>query len=896
MRGTKRLVLWLRGFTARPRVERELDEEMRFHLEMEAEKLVRRGIPASEANRRARLAFGSVEHHKEAMREGRGVRSIERIGFDVRLAVRQLRKTPGFTLAAALTLALGIGGNAAIFSVVNGVLLRPLAYPEPDRIMTIAHRTSGGELPERLPNSSAAHVVYEEGNRSFEAMALYATWQGSLTGPEASPDWVDVVTATRSLFDVLRVPPTLGRTFSADEDRPRGPRVAVLSHTLWQQRFGGDSAIIGRSITLDGVVREVVGVMPQGFAFPTPESQVWVPMRVDRTNLGGFYLGSIGRLRAGVTPAAASTELATLLPRAAQLVDFLTEKALRDAGIRPDVHPYLDDVVAGIRPTLWTLWAMVGLVLLIACVNVACLLLVRAESRRREVALRVALGAARGHLLAQSLAESAMLVAFGSAAGVAVAWLAVGALSKLAPGSFPRIGEVRVDALVIAATTFVAMIVAVVFGVVPVARHRTVGPSAMLRGGGRSATTDRRSGRVRQALVIAQVAMATVLLVASGLVLRSFQKLRAVDPGFRAEGAVTFRVAVPSSRYQTPSAVAQFHYTLLDRIGAIPGVRVVGATGRLPLAGVQVEMDPLRLDGRVFPPNMLPPLAEMRVATPGYFEAMGIPLRAGRLLDRSDTEQPSSAVLVSESVVRKLMESREPVGARVAHGLAGVRGEQPWSTVVGVVGDVHGKALDEPPIGAVYYAMVNRPGVDKEWLARSMAYVVRTDVPAAALVASVRRELARLDPTIPLAETRTLSSVMDGARRSMRFSTICFAVAALVGLFMGAIGLYGVLSYVTAQRTREIGVRMALGATPASVRGTVLRRGVAVSVAGLAVGMVVALSLRVVAKPLLYGVSPADPITLVAVCAVLLVVGVVATWLPARRAARLDPVKALRFD
>ena len=896
MRGMKRIVMWLRGFTARRAVESELDEEMRFHLEMEADKHARRGVSADEARRRARLAFGSVEQHKEAMREGRGVRGLERFGFDLRLAARQLRRTPGFTLAAVLTLALGIGGNAAIFSVVNGVLLRPLAYPDADRIMTIAHRTRGGDLPERLPSSSAAHVVYDEGSRSFAALALYTTWQGSLNGPEASPDWVEVVTATRSLFDVLRVPPALGRVFSAEEDRPGGPRAAILSHALWRQRFGGDSTIIGRSITLDGIGREVVGVMPAGFGFPKVESQVWVPMRVDRTDLSGFHLDGIGRLRPGVTPEQASTELALLLPRAARLVDFLSEKTLRDAGVRPDVHPYIDDVVAGIRPTLWTLWAMIGLVLLIACVNVACLLLVRAETRRRELALRIALGAERGHLLAQSLAESGMLLALGTTAGILVAWMTVGALPKLAPGSLPRIGDVRVDAVVIVATTLIAVIVAVVFGVAPVVRHRAVGPSTMLRGAGRSATNDRRSGRIRQSLVVAQVAMATVLLVASGLILRSFQKLRAVDPGFRAEGAMSFRLALPRSRYPTPAAVAQFHYTLLDRIRGLPGVTAAGATGRLPLAGVQGEIDPLRLEGRAFPPNTLPPLAEMRVATPGYFEAMGIPLRNGRLLERSDTERPTDAVVVSESVVRKLMESRDPIGARVAHGLAGVRGEQPWSTVVGVVGDIHGKALDEPPVGAVYYAMVNRPGVDKEWLARSMAYVVRTSAPPAALIAAVRREVAQLDPTLPLAETRTLSSVLEAARRAMRFSTIGFGVAALVGLFMGAIGLYGVLSYVTTQRTREIGIRLALGATPASVRAAVLRRGVVVSAVGLAIGLVVAIALRALATPLLYGVTPTDGVTLAAVCVVLLTVGVVATWLPARRAARLDPVRALRSE
>ena len=895
MRGKKRLVMLLRALTARQSVESELDEEMRFHLEMQADEHRRRGVPPEEARRRARLAFGSVEAHKEHMRDGRGVRGLERAAFDLRFAIRQLRKTPGFTIAAVLTLALGIGGNAAVFSVVNGVLLRPLAYPEADRIVSIGHRTRGGDLPARLPNSSAAHVVYEEGSRSFEAMALYTAEQGTLAGDDTPPEWVDVVWATRSLFDVLRVHPAIGRTFTADEDKPGGPRVVVIGHALWRQRFGGDQSIVGRRIRLDGVERTVVGVMPAGFAFPSPATQLWIPMRVDRNNLSGFHLPGIGRLREGVTPEEASRELAPLLPRVVSLVDFLSVQTLRDAGITPDVRPYLDEVVGKVRPVLWTLWAMVGLVLLIACANVASLLLVRAEARRREVALRVALGAERRHLLAQSLAESAMLLLFGSVMGGLLALAAVTALPKLAPALLPRLADIHVDGTVMAATTLVAAVIAIIFGVMPVARNRA-GQLLMLRAGDRSATPDRRSGRLRQIMVAAQVAMATVLLVGSGLVLRSFQKLRAVDPGFRPEGVLTFRIALPQATYRTPEDVARFHYAMLDRARALPGVTAAGATGRLPLAGVDIEADPVRVEHRAFAANALPPLAEMRVATPGYFEAMGIPKLAGRTLERSDTDRQTGAVLVTETVVRKLMESRQPVGSRVAHGLTGVRGEKPWSDVVGVVGDVRGVSLDKEPVGAVYYAMINRPGVDMEWLARSMVYVVRSSSPPGPLIASVRRELAQLDPRLPLADTRTLASVVADAQRGMRFSMIGFAVAATIGLFMGAIGLYGVLSYVTTQRTREIGVRMALGATASSVRLAMLRKGLGVSAVGLLAGLAAALLLRGLATPLLYGVTPTDPLTLLVVSLVLIVVGALAAWAPAHRAARLDPVIALRGE
>jgi putative ABC transport system permease protein len=895
MRGTKRIAMWLRALVSRRAMESELDEEMRFHLDMEAAKHARRGLSVDEARRRASLAFGSMEQHKEAMREGRGVRGIERAAFDLRFGFRQLRKTPGFSLAAVLTLALGIGGNVAVFSVVNGVLLRPLAFPNPDRLVTIGHRTRGGDLPPTLPNATATNVVYQA-SHSFDAMALYSSWQGSLTGDDAAPDWVDVTSVTRSLFDVLRVRPALGRPFTLDEDRPRGPRAVILSHALWRQRFGGDPSIIGRTISVDGTMHEIVGVMPAGFAFPTPAIALWVPMRVDRNDLGGFNTPGIGRLRAGVTPEQAARELTQLLPGVTKLTDFLTEKTLRDAGLAADVHPYLDEVVGRVRPVLWTLWAMVGLVLLIACVNVTSLLLVRAETRRREVALRVALGAKQGHLLAQSLAESAMLLVMGAGLGVLFAWGAVTALPRLAPDLLPRLADIRIDAVVLVCTTLIAAVVAVAFGVVPVARNRAVAPASMLRGGDRAATIDRHTSRLRQTLVVAQVAMATILLVGSGLVLRSFQKLRSVDLGFRPDGVVTFRIAVPPARYKTSESVAQFHYGMLDRIRAVPGVEVAGATSQLPLSPTFSEIDPLRMEGVTPPPNALPPLAEMRIATPGYFEAMGIPLVSGRTLERSDTDRQTGAVLVTQSIVRKVMQGRPAIGAHVAHGLANVSNERPWSDVVGVVGDVRGLSLDKEPMGAVYYAMINRPNVDMDWFARSMVYAVRTKLPPAQLTAAARRALAQLDPTLPLAETRTLVSVVDAAKSGMRFSMIGFAVAAVIGLFMGAIGLYGVLSYVTAQRTREIGVRVALGATPSSVRASILRRGVLVSAIGLGVGLAAAVSLRVLAKPLVYGITPTDPLTLAAVSLVLLCAGALAAWLPARRASRLDPMRALRWD
>jgi putative ABC transport system permease protein len=498
--------------------------------------------------------------------------------------------------------------------------------------------------------------------------------------------------------------------------------------------------------------------------------------------------------------------------------------------------------------------------------------------------------------LAQFLAESTALLAVGTVAGIVLARAALWLLRRLHGAALPRIDEVGIDASVLAFTAATAAVVAILFGVIPLARHRKSGPAEVFRAGGRGATLDRHAGRLRQLLVVSQVAMATVLLVGCGLMLRSFQKLRAVDPGFRPAGVITFRIALPTARYRTPEDVARFHDALLGRLRALPGVHAAGATAYLPLTGPSALLDPLRVEGVPTRPDELPPIVEMRAATPGYFEAMGIPLLAGRELQRSDAERRTGAVIVSATVAAKLMAGRQPIGARVAHGLAGLEGQRPWSDVVGVVGDVRGVSLREPPIGAVYYATMSRPGVQMEWLARSMAYAVRTNGPLPAVLPAVRQLVRELDPMIPVAEARPLSSLLDAAAAEMRFTMVGLTIAAVVGLFMGAVGLYGVVSYLTAQRTREIGVRVALGATPGSVRARVLRQGLTVSGVGLVLGLSAAVGLRGLAAPMLYGIRPTDTATLVVVSLVLLAVGVVATSLPARRAARLDPVQALRWE
>lgn len=894
MRINKWLGMSLREIVHKRAVAADVNEEMHFHLAMQTEQNLRAGRSPDDARRDALLAFGGVLRHQEVMQDEQPARRLVRLAHDVRFALRMLRKTPAFTIAAVLTLAVGIGGNTAVFSAVNGVLLHPLPYPDADRLMTIAHTTKGGDIPATLSGSAATHVVYSSA-KSFSSLAVYESGMATITGKDL-PERIATAHVTQSLFTVLGVSPRLGRAFIPEEDQPGAASPVVISESLWSRRFARDRGILGQAVVLNGRPHVIVGVMPRGFEFPSEDTQLWMPLQIDVHNLDGFHSPEVGRLRPGVQPQDAQRELTALLPRVSSLVDFLPPATLASTGIRPDVHPYMDDVVAGpVRRALWMLWATVALVLLIACVNVASLLAVRAESRRREMSLRTALGAGRGHLLAQSITESTVLVLLGAALGVALASIAIGMLRRYGADVLPRLNEVHIDGAVLVVTAVVAAAAALIFGIAPLASHRN-GGSLVFGLGARGGTTDMGGLRMRHALVIAQVAMAAMLLVVCGLMVRTAKNLTRVDLGFHPDSVLTFRIALPSASYPTAKDVARFHNVMLERIRGLPGVVAAGATSELPLTGTGSPGDPLRTDRVTGGAETLPPGSEMRGATPGYFEAMGIPLRRGRLLLDDDSEQASGAVLITDAAVRKTMQGRDPIGVRVAHGFAGVKGERAWSHVVGVVGDVRGSTLEEEPMGAVYYPMVNATGVDMEWLARQMSYAVRVRTQPTAILPSIRTFVRELDPALPLTEARTMRSIVDAASGKARFAMMGLTFAAAAGLLLGSIGLYGMLAFATAQRTREIGVRIALGARPAAMRTSVLRQGLELCGAGLVLGLVAATALRAAIRPMLYEVSATDPFTFVAVAAVLMLVGTLAAWIPASRAARLDPVRALQSE
>ena len=823
---------------------------------------------------------------------------------NLRHALRRFAREPLFTAVTLLTLGLGIGAGTAVYSVVDGVLLEPLPYSEPAELVTVVHAAPGLDV-DRIPNSRSAHVVYEELSRSFQAMALHSGNSVTFTG-SGDPARLTARRITPSLFDVLRVQPALGRPFTREEGREGGEAVVLLSHGLWQERFGADPATVGRTVLLNGRSHEIVGVMPQGFAFPHPDVRLWLPLVTDPASASfqGFNEEGIARLAPGVTPEAAGREIQSLIPRLLERYPDFTPALLERMGLRARVHPYMDDVVGEVRTALWILLGTVAFVLLIACANVANLMLVRAEGRRRELALRSAIGAQRTDLLSQHLTESLALTAAGAALGLGLAWQGLVLLRRLGGDTVPRLEEVGLDASVLLFTMGVTALAAVTFALIPVFRHRALRPAEELRDGSRSSTGGQRGIRARELLVGGQVALALVLLVGSGLMLRSFSALRGVDPGFQAEDVLTFRVSLPSSSYGSPEEIASLHQRFLERLRGLPGVQEAGAVSQLPVTGMsgingfyEVSDPPAN--------DEMAPVLETRSATPGFFEALGIPVLRGRSPRWGDGADGRSVMVISEKAAEILLAGRVRDGdpealaraleAEIVRGVA-ASDDASSAAVVGVVGDVHNVSLVEEPMGTVYYAPLQAEGETQAWLTQSMSYAVRTSGSPLALVPDVRRLLREADPGLPLSGIRSLEEHLARARARTVFTLTMLGIATVMGLILGAVGLYGVISHVTASRTREIGLRMALGADGPNVRAMVLKRGMLVTGGGILVGLLGAGAMTRSLQSLLYGVEATDPLTYGAVTGLLLAVSFLAIWIPARRASTTDVMEALRWE
>jgi putative ABC transport system permease protein len=821
------------------------------------------------------------------------------LSSEIRPTLRRLARTPGFTVVSILTLGLGIAGTTAAFSVVNAVLLRPLPYREPERLVQLWHAAPGLGL-QQIEQSDASYIQYHDKvARSFESIASYRVSSANLTGGQ-EPERVPSTEITASLLPTLGVAPMLGRNFTEDEDRPGGARVAILSHALWERRYGADRSIIGKPIQVDGVAREVVGVMPPSFRFPDETAELWTPMAIDRAHLntGNFNRNAIGRLRAGVTLAAAAAEMQPVLMRLPDDVPgMMTRGMFEQAKIQVVLHPLRDDVVGDIRPILFTVLGTVGFVLLIACANVANLMLVRAEGRTKEVAVRSALGATPRGIVTLYLGESLVLATAGAALGIGLAYGALGLLLRFAPAGLPRASEISIDVASLGIAVAIAIVTGLFFTAVPFIRAGRSELTPMLRDGSRGSTSGRERQRVRNAFVVAQVALALVLLVGSGLLARSFQRMRAVDPGFNPDNVLTLRLSLPGATYRTTGDIARFYTQLMNRLATIPGVQAAGATSKLPLVDIGGSHNGAWIADRPITKDELPSVHSTASVTQDYFKAMGIPIIEGRTFRDDGSDRPSHEMVVGRAFARHFWPNESAIGKQITTGGP----EASWSTIVGVVGDVHDESLTKPvdemiyqPIVSVVQATPAEP--DTIVAENSLALTIRMSGDAMATFPAIRREIWALDRNLPLVNVRALSDVLEGAMARTTFTLIMIGTAAGAALLLGAIGIYGVISYMVSLRTREIGVRMALGAQRDQVRRMVVRQGLVLAVIGVGIGLVGALALARLISSLLYGIAPHDPLTLGAVTAGLLGVAAVASWLPAMRAARIDPIEALRAD
>ncbi len=800
---------------------------------------------------------------------------------DVRYAFRRLRRSPGFAAVAILTLALGIGANSAIFSVVNAVLLRSLPYADAERLVLVTHVTNTGD---RAPVSPANFRDVRAEIRSLEELSFWTYSSSTLTGA-GDPVRLEGAGVGAHFFEVLKAAPLLGRTFRPDENEPGRSRVAVLGHGVWRQRFGSDPRIVGRTLTLDGEPYEVVGVMPEGFGFPSGR-ELWVPQEYDAdfvgdASRGSWFISPIGRLKPGAPHEQVARDVGALAARLKrQYPESNAEVGMTSVSL-------YEQMVGGVRVSLLVLLGAVGLVMLIACANVANLLLARAAAREGEVAVRVALGAGRGRLIRQLLAESVVLALLGGLAGLVLAVWGTGALVALEPQGIPRLGEVRVDATVAAFTLGVSLLAGVLFGLAPAVQVTRSGLFGSLREGGRGALTGRGSARLRNTLVVAEMALAVMLLAGAGLLIRSFVRLQSVDPGFRTEGALSFTLSLPDAAYRGEPQRAAFYERLQERLAALPGVREAAAVSELPMGGsarfltFAVEgADPVQ-PGRE-------PASQILRATPGYFRAMGIPVERGRAIAPQDRAGAPRVMVMNREAARRFFPGRDPVGRRILLALGADTATVSWE-VVGVVGDVRQFGMNEDAQPAMYFPQAQAPE-------GSMGVVLRTAVAPLSVAGAVRREVQELDPDLPVNDLQPLEQLTAESVSQPRFYMLLLTIFAGVALALAAIGIFGVISYGVAQRTREIGVRVALGADPASVLRIVVGGALGLAGLGVGIGLLGALAGTRVLAGLLFGVTATDPATYAGVAALLLGVAALASWLPARAATRVDPAIALRAE
>ncbi len=816
-----------------------------------------------------------------------------RLLADIRLAVRGLQRSATFTVVAVLTLALGIGATTAIFSVVNAVLIQPLPYPDAEELLSVNFEAPGMGYP-FVPFSDGAFLFVRDRQQSLAALAMYNTHSVNLVA-DGEPIRVAGANVTPSLFDVLQIPAAMGRTFTSEEGTPGAAPVALIAHELWLERYGGDSAILGQVVDMDGVMRQIVGVMPPGFTFPGTNTRIWKPFELDETSfsMGSFSHPGVGRMRPGTDAATVESDIEAVMVRMfEEYADAFPPNFAEQAGFAPRVVDLKELAVGDIRQALFVVLGTVSLVLLIACANVGNLFLVRAEMRQREVTLRAALGAGRTDIARFFLAESLILAITGGVLGVVLAFLAVRAFTTLAPVALPRLTEISIDATVLLFTLAVSLAAGIAFGAIPLLRRQLRDLASSLREGGRSVTVSQGPFSLRNLLVVSQIALALVLLVGSGLMMRSFQALREVNPGFAADGVLTASIALPRSEYPDAEERLALWVSLRDRVAGLPGVTSAGVVDNLPM-GTSRSAGSFTIEGLVPEEGALPPSAEKKSVTAGYFETLQIPLLQGRYLDDGDGVDRFRAAVVSANLAAHWWPTAGAIGKRISEN--GGADEPTWYEIVGVVGNVHNETLEDPAEHTIYYPIMAgaAEAPDVSW---NNTLIIRTEGSPTGLLPGVRGVVSELDARLPIARSRPLAEHLADTMARTSFTLVMLGIAASVALFLGAIGIYGVISYVVSQRTSEIGVRIALGASRGSVQNMVVRRGMLLASVGIVVGLVGAFAATTALGSLLYEVDALDPTTYAAVAVALALTALLASWIPAMRASGVDPIVALRSD
>jgi putative ABC transport system permease protein len=874
-----------------PGREAEIVDELSQHLEDRWRELIAGGASSDEATRATLAEFRSgnvLAQYLAPLRQAHAAPSLTPgsptghvltdLWQDLRYAARKSSKQPGFTAAAVLTLALGIGATVAIFSVVYGVLLKPLPFHEPEGLVGVYHRGPGVNLPV-MNQGPATFFTYRDNQRAFEGIGAWESNEVSITR-RGDPERVEVLAVSDGTLPLLRVQPLLGRLFNAADDAPGSPLRAVLTYGYWQRRFGGADDVVGQSLEIDGAPAEIIGVLPSSFKFLRSDPALLLPMQLNRADATHieFDFQALARLKPGVTVSQANDDVARMIPLLPRVFEVLK--------LEPYVRPLADDVIGDVGRVLWVLLAAVGVVLAIACGNVANLFLIRAEGRQQELAMRAALGASRGRLARVLLSESVLLALGGGVLGLALAQAAIGLLRRIAPAELPRVDEIGIDLSVLLFTLAISVLSGVLFGLFAVLKFGTPSVTA-LKEGGRSASDAPGRHRTRNALVVSQIALALLLLIVSGLMIRTFVAMRQVQPGFtRPEQVQTFRLTIPERVISDPQQAARTHEHIAQRLAQVPGVASVGISSSITMDG-EDNTNPLHVEDVPVEEGKLPPLRRFKSFAPGFFETMGNRLVAGRSITWSEIYQRRPLVIISETLAREYwQEPSRALGKRVG----GFR--RTWYEIVGVVGDERDDGLNQPATAIVYWPLLN-----DIYQQETFAYAVRsTRVGTPGFLRELQQAVWSVNPNLPLASVQTLDQIQAHSMAQTSFAMVMLAIAATVALLLGVVGIYAVIAYIATQRTREVGIRIALGAQIGDLRTMFLRQGLWLTAIGIALGLSVAIVLTRVMSALLFGVGPMDPTTYAAVSATLAAVALLATYLPARRASRVDPVVALRAE